>query len=64
MTLEATDIPLKDGFKSGSGVSKFTSWRRLEEILRKAGELNDNELVSGYKVDTQGIAFYLENNDG
>lgn len=38
----------------------FVSWRRLSEVLHKAGELRDFERVSGYQVDDRGLSVRIE----
>jgi hypothetical protein len=43
-----------------TGLSGFTSWRRLAEILRHAGELAPTERVVGYQVNGRGITFVVE----
>jgi hypothetical protein len=37
----------------------FFSWHRLQEILRKAGEIRPNELLLSYQVDDRGICFRI-----
>lgn len=43
-----------------SGIAGFTSWLRLAEIFRAAGELRDNERLLSFQVDDRGITFYVE----
>ncbi len=62
--MESHDIKIDPNFRSGCGVSKFTSWRRLEEILIAAGEIRPDERITGYKVDAQGVAYYIETRTG
>lgn len=39
------------------GVAGFCSWRRLQEVLRQAGELRPEERLMSYQVDDRGISF-------
>ncbi len=45
---------------TGAGLAGSLSWQRLEQILRDAGELKDNEVINGYRADKQGINFYID----
>ena len=40
-----------------SGVTGFTSWRRLGEIFRDAGELRADEELLSFQVDSRGICY-------
>lgn len=42
------------------GLCGFTSWRRLSEIFRRAGEIRDCEQITGWQVDELGITFKVE----
>lgn len=53
------EVKITPNFTSG-GVSGSFTWVRLEKILRAAGELRDNEVINGYRVDGQGVNFYLD----
>lgn len=39
------------------GIAGFTSWRRLAEIFRAAGELREGERLLSFQVDERGIGF-------
>jgi hypothetical protein len=52
-----TGLTVKD---DGAGNRGGFSWRRLEEILRAAGELRPHETVTRYRVNFDGVAFYVE----
>ena len=43
-----------------AGIVGFTSWRRLEEIFRRAGEINSRERLIGVQIDDRGITFRVE----
>ncbi len=54
-------IPVKDpDFRSGSGVSTFLSFARLEETLQATGELKTDEEISGVVVTDYGIQYYIQ----
>lgn len=42
------------------GTAGRTSWKRLVEILRRAGELGIGEDVVSFEADERGIAFVVE----
>jgi len=44
---------------TGAGLAGSLTWKRLEKILRDAGEMRSNEDLNGFKADKQGINFYL-----
>ena len=45
---------------SPSGLMGFVGWKRLETILRTAGELGDNEAVESFYVDETGLYFSIK----
>lgn len=45
-----------------SGCFGTFSWRRLQDVLREAGELKDGEWVKGYRITHEGIVYFLEEN--
>ena len=47
-------------FHSGTGTSTFLSFFRLEETLRDAGELANNEELSGVVMTDYGIQYYIQ----
>lgn len=51
--------PIPEEHKLTGSAGAF-SWRRLEEILRAAGELRSSECVKGYRVDHFGVSFFVE----
>lgn len=38
----------------------FTSWRRLVEIFRAAGELRPGETLKSFQIDDRGITFRVD----
>jgi len=46
-----------DAHQAGGGIVGFCSWRRLQEVLRQAGELRPEERLVSYQVDERGISF-------
>jgi len=55
------EIPVRDSaFRSGSGVSTFLSFVRLEEALQITGELKPNEQISGVVITDYGIQYYIQ----
>jgi len=52
-------VKINANFTSSVSTGSFT-WHRLEKILRDAGELRDNEVINGYRIDKQGVNFYLD----
>ncbi len=53
------EVKINPNFTCGGVAGSFT-WQRLEKILRKAGELHDNEVINGYNIDEQGVNFYID----
>jgi len=53
------DVKINANF-SGAGLAGWISWERMEQILRNAGELRDNESINGYRADKQGVDFYID----
>lgn len=45
-----------------SGEFGCFSWRKLQEILKDAGELKDGEYVKGYRITHEGIVYFIEDN--
>lgn len=43
-----------------ASVVGFTSWRRLEEVFRAAGEINPRERLEGVQIDERGITFRVQ----
>lgn len=46
--------------ESKGGVKGFASWDRLADILRKAGELRDDERVVAFERDNSGLSWRVE----
>ena len=46
--------------QSPAGIAGFTSWKRLSEIFRRAGEIRDFERIVGWQIDERGITFKVE----
>ena len=51
-------IKLEDMFFF-DGITSFISWKRLEEELKKSGELKKNESIGGVVVSENGIQYFL-----
>lgn len=62
MPIQSTNFDFATGaeipaHKVASGITGFISWRRLAEVLRKAGELKPHEIADTVQVDERGILF-------
>ncbi len=56
-------ISLAPGFNGRDGISGFFTWKRLEGILRDAGELRPGETIEGYRVNSAGVNFFINRVD-
>ena len=55
------------GARDPSGLSTFMSWSRLEEVLRRDGQIRPTEELIAIKLDDRGLNLRLrtkENTDG
>jgi len=43
-----------------SGLIGFAGWRRLTDILRTAGEIQQDEEIVRFVIDDQGVRFKIE----
>lgn len=53
-------IKIDPEFKGCGGLAGSFTWQRLEKILRKAGELRDDETIEGYVVAPSNVNFYIK----
>lgn len=56
---QVVQISLEGPIRQG-GTAGFISWGRLEEQLRKAGELRPGERMVQAEFDAQGLRYYVE----
>lgn len=50
----------EDHYPQGGGVVRTVSWERLEELLRRTGQLRPNESIERVVVEPHGARLYLE----
>jgi len=50
------EIILGDG---KANTTSFISWRRLEEQLKKSGEIRQSEYLDKVEIDTDGMTYYV-----
>ena len=56
------NIPITDPDfnERSSGVGSTISWERLAELLTREGAVRSDEQISGLRVTTTGITYYME----
>lgn len=59
--MQLMTIPIAPGAKTeGGGVCNFMSWNRLEDILRREGEVRKGERIEKITIESNGLTIYYQ----
>lgn len=50
----------RPGKELGGGTYGYISWYRISDTLHKEGVLKENEVLTGVKIDQNGISMLIE----